>query len=272
MKLTAKENALNAPVKEQEFSGKTQNVVEVINPAGNGPFVLVCEHASNFIPEEYRNLGLGKKALNSHIAWDPGAIEIARSLSELLDAPLVASKVSRLIYDCNRPPTVKSAVAERSENYDIKGNTNLSKDKLDERAEKYYFPFRNALSECLGSHTRRVGSSIMVTIHTFTPVFQGRTRTIELGVLHDRDSRMADGLLRALAETGEKKVARNQPYGPRDGVTHTLKEHGSKRGIANVMIEIRNDLVANAEQQAEISSLLHSAITSAAGNLNARLG
>ncbi len=267
-----KVNALNAPVKEQEFSEKKRNVVEVINPSGSGPFVLVCEHASNFIPEEYKKLGLGKKALASHIAWDPGALEIATNLSKMLDAPLVASNISRLIYDCNRPPTVKSAVAERSENFDIKGNINLGKDQLDERAEKYYFPFRNALSECLGFHTRRVGSSIMVTIHTFTPVYQGRARTIELGVLHDRDSRMADGLLKALADAGVNKVARNQPYGPRDGVTHTLKEHGSKRGIANVMIEIRNDLVKTDEQKSEISNMLSAGIVSAANNLNTRLG
>jgi len=266
-----KVDGLSSAVKEQTTTWTEQGVVEVINAAGSGRFVLVCEHASNFIPEEYKNLGLGVKARRSHIAWDPGAIETARAMAEILDAPLVASCVSRLIYDCNRPPTVKSAVPERSENYDIKGNINLSKDKLDERAGKFYFPFRNTLSECLGSHTRRVGSSILVTIHTFTPVFQGRSRSIELGVLHDADNRMADGVLNALARSNNK-VGRNQPYGPRDGVTHTLKEHGSRRGIPNVMLEIRNDLVATQEQQSEISSLLSAAIVQAADNLNTRSG
>ncbi len=247
-------------------------VVDVINPRGEGRFVLVCEHASNYIPAEYKNLGLGVKVRNSHVAWDPGALEVAKYISQKLDAPLVTSCVSRLLYDCNRPPAVKSAVSERSENYDIKGNINLTKDKLDERAEKFYFPFRNALSECLGAHSRRVGNTILVTIHTFTPIFQGRSRSLKIGVLHDSDNRMADGMLSALANLTRLKVERNQPYGPRDGVTHTLKEHGTKRGIANVMLEVRNDLVKTKSQQEEIGELLAKAIVTSSENLNARMG
>ena len=263
---------MGAQLKNQELVTEEIPIVEVTNAKGNGRFVIVCEHASNVIPEIFRNLGLGKKVRNSHVAWDPGAIKVANIISEKLDAPLVASCISRLVYDCNRPPAVKSAVPERSESYDIKGNIHLSKDKLDERAEKYYFPFRNTLSECLGAHSRRCGTTILVTIHTFTPVYQGRSRSLKLGVLHDSDNRMADGVLNALASSTAMKVERNQPYGPRDGVTHTLKEHGSKRGIANVMIEIRSDLVETKAQQEEIGTLLSKAIIAAADNLNARFG
>ena len=263
---------MNVPVRERDIASAKQQVVEVSNRAGKGKFVLVCEHASNDIPEEYKNLGIGVKARKSHIAWDPGAIEVARKISEILDAPLVSSKVSRLVYDCNRPPTVKSAVIDRSENYDIKGNVNLSKDQLDERAAKVYFPFRNALSECLGMHSRDSEITILVTVHTFTPVYLGRSRSLQLGVLHDSDNRMADALLAALEDATVMNVERNQPYGPRDGVTHTLKEHGTKRGIANVMIEIRNDLVETAEQQNEMGEMLAGALTTAAVNLNARMG
>ena len=101
-----------------------------------------------FHPEHHKNLGLAVKARNSHVAWDPGARDVAIGLSNLLESPLVASCVSRLVYDCNRPPTAKSSIPERSEIIDIKGNINLSKDEVNERALKYYFPFRNALSEC----------------------------------------------------------------------------------------------------------------------------
>jgi len=256
-------------VKETDVGELETPVVEVINPQGNGQFVLVCEHASRYIPEKFNNLGLGIKARESHVAWDPGALEVSLRLSKLLDAPLVSSKVSRLVYDCNRPPTAKSSIPERSEAIDIKGNANLSKDEVNERAEKYYFPFRNALTECLGSHSRRVASPILVTIHTFTPVFHGRKRRVDLGVLHDSDNRMADGVLTFLAKT-DLKIERNQPYGPRDGVTHTLKEHGNRRGIANVMIEIKNDLVGDIGQQTEVSNLLVSALNFAAGRLNNR--
>lgn len=259
-------------VQAEELDEIKRDAVTISNPEGNGRFVLVCEHASNFIPEEYKNLGLKVKERDSHIAWDPGALAVAKGLSRELDSPLVATRISRLLYDCNRPPTVKAAIPERSEIYDIKGNLNLSKDEQESRAEKFYFPFRNAISECLGSHTRRTGASILVTIHTFTPVFHGRKRLLHMGVLHDSDSRMADGILSSLGQIPSLTVKRNQPYGPRDGVTHTLKEHGTKRGIANVMIEIRNDLVETPEQQSEMISNLVAAITSAADNLNARMG
>jgi len=261
---------VNVSVREKIITSEEQKVVEVINPTGKGRFVLVCEHASNFIPDQYNNLGLLAKARKSHVAWDPGAIEVARGLSEILDAPLVASRMSRLLYDCNRPPTAKNAIPERSEVFDIKGNVNLGKEQLSERSEKFYFPFRNALSECLGSHSRRVGSSILVTIHTFTPVYLGRKRLVDLGVVHDSDNRMADGMLTSLKKSTGMKIERNQPYGPRDGVTHTLKEHGSKRGIANVMIEIRNDLVTTDQEQSEISKILAAALKFSADNLNSR--
>ena len=260
---------MSISVKETDVEEIKKDVVEVINPKGNGQFVVVCEHASKFIPEEFNNLGLGAKARESHVAWDPGAYEVSLKLSKLLDAPLVSSMVSRLVYDCNRPPTAKSSIPERSEAYDIKGNINLNKDEVIERAEQYYFPFRNALTECLGSHSRRVKSPILVTIHTFTPVFHGRKRRVDLGVLHDADNRMADGVL-TYFDKSRLKIERNQPYGPRDGVTHTLKEHGNRRGIANVMIEIKNDLVADIEQQTEMSNLLVSALTFAAERLNIR--
>lgn len=84
--------------------------VEVINPSGQGRFVLVCEHASNAIPEEYADLGLDGAALESHIAWDPGALEVAISMSGSFDAPLVAQNISRLVYDCNRPPMADDAI------------------------------------------------------------------------------------------------------------------------------------------------------------------
>ena len=198
-------------VKEKTSVSAEQKVVEVINPAGMGRFVVVCEHASSFIPDQYNNLGLAAKARKSHVAWDPGAIEVARGLSEILDAPLVTSRISRLLYDCNRPPTAKNAIPERSEAFDIKGNVNLTKDQLNERSEKFYFPFRNALSECLGSHSRRVGSSILVTIHTFTPIYLGRKRFVDVGIVHDSDNRMADGMLNSLKKSTKMKVERNQP-------------------------------------------------------------
>ena len=111
----------------------TRGVVEVINPSGRGDFVLVCEHASNTVPAALNNLGLTGDVLDTHIAWDPGALRVARAMARLLDAPLVAPRVSRLVYDCNRPPDAPHAIPLRSEAVDIPGNAGLGEHERRER-------------------------------------------------------------------------------------------------------------------------------------------
>lgn len=221
-----------------------ESPVEVLNPRGVGRAVVVCEHASNFVPPAYGGLGLDAAALAAHIAWDPGALAVAKELARLLDAPLVASRVSRLLYDCNRPPEAPSAVPEESEVYRIPGNAGLSAPERLRRAELFYFPFRAALGEAIEAQAARAGPPAVVTVHSFTPVWRGAARAVEVGILHDDDARLADAMLAAAQEDAGIVVRRNEPYGPEDGVTHTLREHALPRGLANVMIEVRNDLIA----------------------------
>lgn len=226
-------------------------VVDLRNPHAGGPFLLVCEHASNRIPEIHGDLGLDAAARSSHIAWDPGALAVAQEMARLLDAPLVAGGVSRLLYDCNRPPEAPSAVPQESEVYRIPGNQGLSEAALRARAELYYFPFRAALAGAVEAHAARVGgragagAPAIVTVHSFTPVYRGVARQVEIGILHDEDARLADAMLAAAAGRTGLVVRRNEPYGPQDGVTHTLREHTLPRGLLNVMIEVRNDLIAS---------------------------
>ena len=218
------------------------SVVRTANPGGSHPVVLVCEHASFRIPPEFHDLGLKADALTSHIAWDPGAMETALALSGMLDASLVYSTVSRLVYDCNRPPEAPAAMPAVSEIYAIPGNSALTQAERQARAETYYRPFEHCLEEVL---EERNGDAVVVTLHSFTPVYTGVRRDVEIGVLHDADSRFADAMLDAAEGYN---VRRNEPYGPADGVTHTLKRHALPRGLLNVMIEIRNDLIATPEQ------------------------
>jgi|GEM_PF-2536832 len=124
-------------------------VVGVTNRSGAGQFLIVCEHASKFIPAGFGNLGLDHAALNSHIAWDPGALAVAEAMSALLDAPLVAQRVSRLLYDCNRPPEAESAVPSLSEVTQVPGNTGLSAADREARVARFYVPFRDTLAGCL---------------------------------------------------------------------------------------------------------------------------
>ncbi|NQV44779.1 MAG: N-formylglutamate amidohydrolase [Rhodospirillales bacterium] len=231
-------------------------VVEVTNPSGAGDFVLVCEHAVNAIPPELDNLGLNSDALQSHIAWDPGAYPVAKAVSEKLDAPLVAPRVSRLVYDCNRDGAAESAVPERSEAYEIQGNRGLGEDERKARADQYYAPFHDAVT---GVIEKRIGEGcapVIMTVHSFAPVYDGETRDLDVGIIHDEDARFADAYLSVAEADATFKVQRNAPYSAADGVTHTLKEHALSRGLLNVMVEIRNDLIETAEGQQAMAERL----------------
>ncbi|MBX5189799.1 N-formylglutamate amidohydrolase [Rhizobium sp. NZLR3b] len=212
---------------------------------GQSPVLLICEHASNALPAHFGDLGLPSEALASHIAWDPGALAVARGISEGLDATLVHQRFSRLIYDCNRPPSSPGAMPETSEIYAIPGNKELTAEERLARTDALYVPFHDAIRGLIRDRRARGQDSIIVTIHSFTPVYHGRERPVELGILHDEDSRFADLMLKAAAEAPLYRTERNQPYGPEDGVTHTLILHGLSNGLRNVMIEVRNDLIVD---------------------------
>ena len=214
---------------------------EVINPGGGGPVVLVCEHASNTIPAALDGLGLDAAARISHAAWDIGAGVVAGGLSAALDAPLVVSRISRLVYDCNRPPSSEAAIAMQSEIYAIPGNRGLNPAARAARVAEVYEPFRRLLADTLDAHAAR--RPALVTVHSFTPVYHGVARAVELGLLHDADDRLARAMLAAAPPGRDARL--NAPYDASDGVTHTLAEHAIPRGLLNVMIELRNDLLSD---------------------------
>lgn len=226
-------------------------VVDVLNAKASSPIVLVCEHASAFIPEVFEGLGVTGEALTSHVAWDPGALALANRMAEHLDAVLVAAKTSRLVYDCNRPPDAPDAMPARSEIVDVPGNANLSAAQKADRVANYYAPFRAAVSDILGA--RR--DPVLITVHSFTRVYHGQPREVEIGVLHDADARLADALL-SNDGMANQNVQRNEPYGPDDGVTHTLQEHALPGGLLNVMLEVRNDLIADTASQTVMADRL----------------
>lgn len=228
-------------------------VAEVLNRSAKSGVLFVCEHASNYIPTAFNDLGLPADLLDSHITWDPGALGVAEHCSRLLSARLVVSKVSRLLYDCNRTPDAPDAIPERSEIHDIPGNQRLSANARGARVRDYYRPFEALLSETLRA---RPDVEQLVTIHSFTPIYGGRRRDVEIGVLHETDRRLADAMLLLASEHTRCAVRRNAPYGPEDGVTHTLRQHGNKRGIPNVMLEIRNDLIVSTDQQERMAEML----------------
>lgn len=219
-----------------------------VNAQGQSPYVLICEHASRLMPKRLGTLSVTEAELASHIAWDIGAEKVARLLSRLMDAPLLLQRYSRLAYDCNRPPDAADAIPELSELTAIPGNRKLSADDRLIRMREIYRPFHDGVSLLLDRRAAAGQRSLVVSIHSFTPVYKGKPRSVELGILHDRDTTLSARLIKSFPNIDARL---NEPYGPKDGVLHTLNLHGFARGLQHAMIEIRNDLVAGERGQDE---------------------
>lgn len=227
-----------------------------VNENGPSPVVLLCEHAGRVLPQALGDMGLSPEDLTRHIAWDIGAEAVARRLSEALDAPLLLQRYSRLAYDCNRPPESPDAMPVKSETTRVPGNEKLTSEARLARTRGIYRPFHDAVSELLDRRAARNIASLIVTVHSFTPIYRGMRRHLDLGVLHDRDTRLADLVLGLCARMKDIVVRRNEPYGPQDGVCHTLNLHGGARGLHHVMLEIRNDLIGQESGQAQWAARL----------------
>ncbi len=244
-----------------------QAPVTIVNPAGAGPFVLLCDHASNRMPSAYGGLGLSAEDRSAHIAWDPGALGVSIELSRLLDAPLVHSTISRLIIDCNRDQSARDLIPEISERTQIPGNQNLSNLERGHRIAMAHRPFHDAIDDVIDRRVRNGDQSVLVSIHTYTPVHMGVTRPWEIGLLSNKDRRLVDPSLEFLRKNTKYLIGDNEPYSPSDGVYYTLERHGERRGFMCLMVEIRNDEVATPDAEKKWAALL--ADTLKAGLANA---
>jgi predicted N-formylglutamate amidohydrolase len=237
----------------------------VSNRQGQSRVLVVCEHASHHIPERYAGLGLTDADKISHAAWDPGAQAVAKRISNILDTPLVIGTVSRLVYDCNRPPTSTGAIRAISEQIVVPGNANLTAKEQIERVETVYEPFKQALSDTIKSFT---SAPVLVTIHSFTRTYNGKKRDVDIGIIHDADAQLAKTMIALSGKRLGLKYALNEPYSKADEVAHTLELHGTNNGLTNVMIEVCNDLIETVEQQGLIAQLLADLLTSSLAELN----
>ena len=230
--------------------------VRVTRRGGGSPFVLVCDHASNWLPASYGTLGLDAADMTRHIAWDPGAQPVAAAMAEALDAPLVESGVSRLLIDCNRPLDAHDLIPAVSEIFEIPANAGLSADERERRIALSWTPFHDAIEAVVEERLTRGRPSVLVSIHSFTPVYRGQSRPWEIGIIHDDDRRVADPLVAALSAVPGLTVGVNEPYSPADRVYFTLERHARSRGLPCAMIEIRNDEIADAAGQRKWADLL----------------
>ena len=241
------------------------NAAKVTNRYGSSPFVIVCDHASNFIPEEYGTLGLGPAELTRHIAWDPGALPVAQRISSMLDAPLVESCISRLVIDCNRPVDAPDLIPGISEKTDIPGNRNIGTAERSRRIALAHQPFHDLIDDIVAERLRAGRATLLVSVHSFTPVYKSAPRPWQVGIIHDDDTRLATPLLEALRRT-EVIVGVNQPYSPADRVYYTLERHARSRDLPCAMIEIRNNEISGERGQSLWGDRLGEILAGLAGN------
>lgn len=237
--------------------------VELVNGEGPSAVVLSCEHAGRAIPTALGDLGVSLADMERHIAWDVGAEQVSRHLSALLDAPLVLQRYSRLVVDCNRPFDAPDCFPEVSDGTPVPSNEGLSSSERRRRFEEIHQPFHAALA---GMIERRAGkATILVAVHSFTPrLAAGALRPWHLGVLFNRDRRLADRFLAAFREQNpDIPAAANQPYIVDDMSDYTIPVHGEARGIPHLLLEIRNDLIADRSGQARWATLVAEALAAA---------
>jgi predicted N-formylglutamate amidohydrolase len=207
--------------------------------------VILADHATNRLLPEYGTLGLPHSELNRHIAFDIGIDALTRRLAELLHAPAILSRFSRLLIDPNRGADDPTLVMRIADGALIPANARIGPDEIGERRRRFYDPYHHAIARTLDRMLGGGTVPVVISLHSFTPVMKGVARPWHAGILWDADPRLPVPLLKALAAISGLIVGDNEPY---DGALagDTIDQHATVRGLANALIEVRQDLISDA--------------------------
>ncbi|CAI0877260.1 Predicted N-formylglutamate amidohydrolase [Serratia liquefaciens] len=231
------------------LSAEDPAAVAIETPKGLAPFLLLCDHAGQAIPQQLGDLGLPPGEIDRHIGWDIGALNVSRHLSRQLDAPLIHQRYSRLVIDCNRTPGIPSSIPELSELTPIPGNVGIAAEQALAREHEIFLPYHQAITDSLDARQRSGLPTAIVAMHSFTPVFKGNARPWQVGLLFNRQPEFALLLAELLREEGDLQVGINEPYAMTDATDYTLPVHAERRQLPYVGIEIRQDLLADQQGQ-----------------------
>jgi predicted N-formylglutamate amidohydrolase len=223
--------------------------VHETNAAGASAFLFTCDHYGRLLPEKLGDLGLPEGELVRHIAWDIGIAGVAERLAALCDAHLVAQRYSRLVIDCNRPPGAASSIPRLSEATLIPGNEALAPDETAQRRREIFDPYHHRIDAIIDQRVHQGRPTVLVSLHSFTPVYAGVARPWHIGTLYHRDTTLPQHLLRALRAEGDLVVGDNEPYAVSDLTDYTIPVHGEARGLISTGIEIRQDLISDQSGQ-----------------------
>jgi predicted N-formylglutamate amidohydrolase len=234
-----------------------------ISSQGQSPFIVVADHAGARIPRRLGNLGLPAAELERHIAWDIGALGVARRVAAAVDAPLVAQSYSRLVIDCNRDPQVATSIPHISETSEIPGNMNLSPAEIAARRTEIFDPYHRRIRDRIDERLAAGRPPILVAQHTMTDVYKGVRRDMHAAILYNRDRRFAGLVLKMLRREADLIIADNEPYFVSDATDYTIPHHAEARSLPYVEIEIRQDLVNDDAGQVEWAARISRALTDA---------
>jgi len=233
----------------------------VLGEPNGSPFLLVCDHAGNRIPRRLGTLGVSDSERQRHIAWDIGAAQVTRRMTERLGALAILQSYSRLVIDCNRDPGVPTSIATISEDTRVPGNENLSQAEREQRIAEIYRPYHDRIAAELDRRQAARIPTLLIAIHSFTPVYRRVARPWHAGMLYNRDSRLAVQMMALLRAEGGLTIGDNQPYAVSDESDYTIPVHAEKRGLPYGEIEIRQDLIAGAAGQGEWAERLSRLLT-----------
>jgi predicted N-formylglutamate amidohydrolase len=229
--------------------------VTVTNPRGRSSFLLVADHAGRCVPAGLGDLGVGPADWDRHIAWDIGIAGVCAALAPLLDAVCIEQVYSRLVIDCNRRPGHPTSIPPASDGTVVPGNQNLTEADKAARVEAIFSPYHDAIAAEIDRRTALGQPTILIAMHSFTPVWGGIPRIWQAGVLHNRDPRLGHALAAQLTAAGYH-VGDNEPYSLSDESDYTVPVHAERRNLPYVELEIRQDLIVGPQGQAHWATLL----------------
>lgn len=220
------------------------NPFTLLNPDNSSPVFLIADHASRNIPDEYNSLDIEDVSLlRRHVAWDIGIEDVTRRMCERMDATGIFATFSRLFIDANRYPDDPSSTPYVSDGVTVPANKDISAAERKQRVDNYFTPYHDRVSEILDLKCKLPETPMVISMHSFTPIMNDYERPWHVGVLWDQDGRIALPMLEVLRENPTLVVGDNEPYTAREPLGYTMNEHGTKKDIPHVVVEIRQDLI-----------------------------